>query len=55
MIKLKGPRDASSVSVGGKEYQVKSGVVEVPDEHADALARHGFKPVKQDSKSEPHK
>lgn len=50
MTKLKGPRDASSVFVGGKEYPVKGGIVEVPDEHVAALDRHGFKPVKDDPK-----
>lgn len=45
MKKLKGSRDASSVYVGGKEYPVKGGVVEVPDEHVAALERHGFHPV----------
>jgi len=31
MVKLKGPKDAASVTFEGHEYQVKNGVVEVPD------------------------
>lgn len=45
MVKLKGSKDAASVSFDGKEYPVKKGVVEVPDEAAEALAAHGFVPV----------
>lgn len=42
MVKLKGDPKAGSVSFGGKEYPVKKGIVEVPEEAVAALAAHGF-------------
>lgn len=48
MTKLKGPKHVSSVCVGGKEYAVKDGRVDVPDEHAHHLVRHGFTVVPDD-------
>lgn len=42
MAKLKGRKDAVSVSFDGKEYPVKKGIVEVPEQAVAALAAHGF-------------
>ncbi|MBP2638374.1 MAG: hypothetical protein H6Q72_4281 [Firmicutes bacterium] len=53
---LKAPEDCSACSVGGVEYPVKDGVVEVPDAVYLPLLDHGFmvtdkpKTVKADDK-----
>lgn len=45
-MKLSVPKGVSAVSVGGTEYKVKKGVVEVPDTPAAALIEgHGCVPV----------
>ena len=48
MVKMKGPREVSTAFVGGKEYAVRNGVVEIPDEAVSALARHGFRKLDDD-------
>lgn len=53
MVKLKGHKDVVGVTVDGKEYPVKHGIVEVPDEVASKLIgkHHGWqvcKPEKAD-------
>jgi hypothetical protein len=48
MTKMKGPREVSTAFVGGKEYAVRNGVVEVPDDAVAALVRHGFRKVEDD-------
>ena len=48
MVKLKGPKDATLVVFEGKEYPVKNGMVEVPDEAVAMLARHGWQVAKPD-------
>lgn len=48
MTKMKGPREVSTAFVGGKEYAVRNGVVEVPDEAVVALMRHGFRKIADD-------
>lgn len=53
MVKLKGPKDATAVVFGGKEYPAKNGVVEVPEEAVSLLVtgKHGWK-VAQPEKAE---
>jgi len=50
MVKLKGPKKASSVGFDGQEYPVKNGVVEVPDAAVALLtdAKHGWSVVEDD-------
>lgn len=55
MVKLKGPKDAASVTFDGQEYPVKNGTVEVPDVAVALLTggKHGWavvndKPEKAD-------
>ena len=55
MVKLKGPKDAASVTFEGHEYPVKNGIVEVPDAAVALLTngKHGWavaneKPEKAD-------
>lgn len=43
MIKLRGSHEATSVSVDGKEYLVKDGIVEVPEEAVSMLCAFGFR------------
>lgn len=50
MTKIKGPQDAASVGFGGKEYPVKKGIAEVPDEAVQELAKHGWKPLQEEDK-----
>lgn len=40
--KLKAPKGASSVCVGGETYEVEDGHVVVPSTEADALRDHGY-------------
>jgi len=44
MVKLKGPKDAASVTFEGQQYPVKNGMVEVPDAAVDLLTggKHGW-------------
>jgi hypothetical protein len=42
MRTLKTNSDTSSVSVGGEQYEVIDGYVDVPDHLADDLLPHGF-------------
>lgn len=46
MAKLQAPEDCTSVSVEGKEYEIKNGVVDVDQEHVATLLEHGFTKVK---------
>lgn len=39
---LKAPENMPSVSAGGKEYTVESGLVEVPDDVSKELLDHGL-------------
>jgi len=39
---LKGSKDCAACSVGGVEYPVKDGLVEVPDAVYQPLLDHGF-------------
>ncbi len=50
--KLQGPRTVSSVSVGGDEYPVDDGIVEVPVSHVAKLASHGFAPYVEPVKAQ---
>ncbi len=43
-MKFKVPEGVTSVSLGGIEYRVVGGAVEVAAEHADELAYHGCVP-----------
>lgn len=42
MPKLKAPDGAISASVGGQEYLVKDGMIDVPESAVPALLEHGF-------------
>jgi hypothetical protein len=43
MVKLKAPRGHSCAGFAGGEYEVRDGMVEVPDEAEDALRPHGYR------------
>jgi len=45
LTQLKAPKFTSSCSVGGVEYPVIKGIVEVPGEHVASLLEHGFQPI----------
>jgi hypothetical protein len=42
MAKLKAPEDVCSFSFEGKEYEVKRGSIDVPDEAIPVALFHGF-------------
>jgi hypothetical protein len=43
MVKLRAPRGHSCAGFAGTEYEVRDGLVEVPDEAEDALRPHGYR------------
>lgn len=42
MIRLKAPDGHASVGFGGSEYDVRDGIVDVPEEAAVPLRAHGY-------------
>lgn len=47
-VLLAAPADAVACSVGGTEYRVEEGVVEVPVAAAASLEPHGFTPLERE-------
>jgi hypothetical protein len=42
MVKMQGPKETSSVSIGGKSIDVSDGVAMVPETAVKDMAAHGF-------------
>jgi hypothetical protein len=47
MVKLQGPKETNSISLGGQTFEVIDGIIEVPAELAHFLTAHGFFPYKE--------
>lgn len=45
IVKLRGPKETTSISVGGETVEILDGIVTVPADTAALLASHGFFPV----------
>lgn len=41
-MRMRAPEGTTSCSVGGEEYLVADGCVDVPDDYASSLVSHGF-------------
>lgn len=52
MVRLKAPANGGSVSIQGREYQVRKGVVDVPEHAVEALKSHGYTPVTDERDNE---